>query len=149
MRRWLDGTTVGATLNSRLASLSANDDLTFKLVLKEPFGLVEFMLAGAGAPIPAIMPEKDASRPESEALTAPIGSGPFRYVASERVELSFFSLTRGHARVRLKKSKPRPAETTGRERQGNISAERLIFVDQTWAKRNMTHTHGRCAGASS
>jgi peptide/nickel transport system substrate-binding protein len=85
LRRWLDGTTVGATLNSRLASLSANDDLTFKLVLKEPFGLVEFMLAGAGAPIPAIMPEKDASRPESEALTAPIGSGPFRYVASERV----------------------------------------------------------------
>src|SRR5260221_2286683 len=85
LRRWLDGTTVGATLNSRLASLSANDDLTFELVLKEPFGLVEFMLAGAGAPIPANMPEHDAKRPESEALTAPIGSGPFRYIASERV----------------------------------------------------------------
>jgi peptide/nickel transport system substrate-binding protein len=61
------------------------DDLNFTLVLKEPFGLVEFMLAGAGAPIPAILREKDANRPENEEMTAPIGSGPFRYAASERV----------------------------------------------------------------
>jgi peptide/nickel transport system substrate-binding protein len=85
LNRWLDGTTVGAPLKSRIASLSAIDDLTFTLVLKEPFGLIEFMLAGAGAPIPGIMREKDANRPESEAMTTPIGSGPFRYVASERV----------------------------------------------------------------
>src|SRR5271163_2789638 len=49
LNRWLDGTTVGAPLKSRIASLTANDDLTVTLVLKEPFGLVEFMLAGAGA----------------------------------------------------------------------------------------------------
>ena len=85
LNRWLDGSTVGASLKSRIGLLSANDDLTLTLVLKEPFGLVEFMLAGAGAPIPGIMREKDANRPESEAMTAPIGSGPFRYVASERV----------------------------------------------------------------
>jgi peptide/nickel transport system substrate-binding protein len=85
LNRWLDGSTVGASLKSRIGLLSANDDLTLTLVLKEPFGLVEFMLAGAGAPIPGIMREKDANRPESEAMTAPIGSGPFRHVASERV----------------------------------------------------------------
>ena len=53
-------------------------------MLKEPFGLVEFML-GAGAPIPVIMREKDAKRPENEPMTEPIGSGPFNYIASERV----------------------------------------------------------------
>jgi peptide/nickel transport system substrate-binding protein len=85
LNRWMNGTSVGAPLKNRLASLSAVDDLTFTLVLKEPFGLVEFMLAGAGAPIPAILREKDANRAENEEITAPIGSGPFRYVASERV----------------------------------------------------------------
>jgi peptide/nickel transport system substrate-binding protein len=85
LNRWMDGTSVGAPLKSRLASLTAADDLTFTLVLKEPFGLVEFMLAGAGAPIPAILREKDADRPENQEITEPIGSGPFRYVASERV----------------------------------------------------------------
>jgi len=85
LNRWMNGTSVGAPLKARLASLTAVDDLTFTLALKEPFGLVEFMLAGAGAPIPAIMREKDANRPETEELTAPIGSGPFRYNAAERV----------------------------------------------------------------
>jgi len=85
LNRWMDGTSIGAPLKGRLASLTSVDDLTFTLVLKEPFGLVEFMLAGAGAPIPAIMREKDATRPEGQEITAPIGSGPFRYNAAERV----------------------------------------------------------------
>jgi hypothetical protein len=29
--------------------------------------------------------------------------------------------------------------------QGKIDAKRLIFIDETWAKTNMTRTHGRCA----
>jgi peptide/nickel transport system substrate-binding protein len=85
LNRWMDGSSIGDQLKQRVASLSIVDDLTFTLVLKEPFGLVEFMLAGAGAPIPAILREKDANRPENEQITAPIGSGPFRYVPSERV----------------------------------------------------------------
>jgi peptide/nickel transport system substrate-binding protein len=85
LNRWMNGTSIGAPLKIRLASLTAVDDLTFTLTLKEPFGLVEFMLAGAGAPIPAIMREKDANRPEGQEITAPIGSGPFRYNAAERV----------------------------------------------------------------
>jgi transposase len=30
------------------------------------------------------------------------------------------------------------------ERQGEVSASRLIFIDETWARTNMTRTHGRC-----
>jgi transposase len=29
--------------------------------------------------------------------------------------------------------------------QGKVDAKRLIFIDETWAKTNMTRTHGRCA----
>ena len=31
-----------------------------------------------------------------------------------------------------------------KQRQGKISAARLVFIDETWAKTNMTRTHGWC-----
>jgi hypothetical protein len=30
--------------------------------------------------------------------------------------------------------------------QGKVDASRLIFIDETWAKTNMTRLHGRCDG---
>jgi transposase len=32
-----------------------------------------------------------------------------------------------------------------RRHQGKVDAKRLIFIDETWAKTNMTRLHGRCA----
>jgi hypothetical protein len=29
--------------------------------------------------------------------------------------------------------------------QGRLEAKRLVFIDETWAKTNMTRRHGRCA----
>jgi hypothetical protein len=29
--------------------------------------------------------------------------------------------------------------------QGRLDPARLVFIDETWAKTNMTRTHGRCA----
>ena len=29
--------------------------------------------------------------------------------------------------------------------QGQLDPRRLVFIDETWAKTNMTRTHGRCA----
>jgi transposase len=29
--------------------------------------------------------------------------------------------------------------------QGRLDPRRLVFIDETWAKTNMTRTHGRCA----
>ena len=85
IQRWMGGTSVGGQLQSRVAGMTAVDDLTFTLSLKQPFGLVEFMLAGAGSPIAGIIREADAKRPSTVKMTEPIGSGPFRFVASERV----------------------------------------------------------------
>ncbi|HEY2133426.1 MAG TPA: ABC transporter substrate-binding protein [Acetobacteraceae bacterium] len=83
LERWMQGGSIGPALKARLASMTADDDRTFTMVLKEPFGLLEFALAGPGAPIAAIMREADAKRGNTP-MTAPIGSGPFRYVAEER-----------------------------------------------------------------
>ena len=41
LHRWMDGTSTGGQLKSRLASLTANDERSFTLTLKQPFGLVE------------------------------------------------------------------------------------------------------------
>jgi peptide/nickel transport system substrate-binding protein len=82
--RWMRGTSIGGQLRARVAGMQVVDDLTFTLTLSKPFGLVEFMLAGPGAPIAAIMREADAKRDATQKMVEPIGSGPFRYVASER-----------------------------------------------------------------
>jgi len=31
-----------------------------------------------------------------------------------------------------------------RKHQGRLDPRRLVFIDETWAKTNMTRTHGRC-----
>ncbi len=85
LRRWMRAGSIGPRVARSLDTMAAIDDSTFEMKLKQPFGLLEFALAGAGAPLPGIMRAADAERPANVALTEPIGSGPFRYVASERV----------------------------------------------------------------
>ena len=85
LERFMAGSSVGGQLKSRTASMSIVDERTFVLTLNKRFGLVEFVLGGGGAPIAGIMREADAKRPDTVAMTNPVGSGPFRYIASERV----------------------------------------------------------------
>jgi transposase len=58
-----------------------------------------------------------------------------------------------HAKLTFKKSlhaseQDRPDVARRRARwkrhQGKLDPERLVFIDETWAKTNMTRTHGRC-----
>ncbi|WP_170985032.1 ABC transporter substrate-binding protein [Roseomonas sp. AR75] len=86
IERWMNGTSIGGQLKARLASMQVVDDRTFTITLNQRFGLVEFLLAGPGAPIAAIMREADARRPDNVPMTRPIGSGPFRFLADERRE---------------------------------------------------------------
>jgi peptide/nickel transport system substrate-binding protein len=84
IERFMNGLSVGQQLKARTASMSIVDGRTFKLVLNQPFGLVEFALGGGGAPIAGIMREADAKRPNNVPLTNPIASGPFIYNAAMR-----------------------------------------------------------------
>lgn len=116
--RWMANTSIGGQLSMRKRSLEVVDDRQFTLALKEPFGLVEFLLAGPGSPIAAIMPERDARRPVGTPLPNPVGSGPFRYVAAER---------RDGARAVFERNpdyQPRPEPPDG------LAGARIVKVDR-------------------
>lgn len=118
LERWMGSTAVGGQLKARLAALEVVDDRRLTLALKAPFGQVEFILAGPGAPIAAVMPEADARRPIGSPLPNPIGSGPFRYVAGERVA--------GHKAVFARNPDYQPRQ----EPADGLAGARIVKVDR-------------------
>ncbi len=81
IQRWASRDSMGQTLTKFIASLTAADAGTIKLVLKEPYGLVLDSLAKIGAPVPFMMPERIAKTPGSEQVKEIIGSGPYKFRA--------------------------------------------------------------------
>lgn len=79
IRRWGQVPSGGKLIAERARDISAQDDKTFIVSLKEPMGLLPEILAGAVPPVLFIMREKDASLPATEQVTANIGSGPFKF----------------------------------------------------------------------
>ena len=66
------------------ASLDAVDARTFRLTLKEPFGLVLDALAKPSSNVPFIMPARVAATPpDYEQIKETIGSGPFKFIKDE------------------------------------------------------------------
>ena len=84
LQRWGKLPTRGGPLMSRVASITATDELSFELVLKEKFGAVIDMLADPALP-PFIMREKDAMTDPFEQVKEQVGSGPFVFAANEWV----------------------------------------------------------------
>ncbi len=85
IRRWAKRDPFGGTLMDVTDELSAADDRTIRFRLKHPFPLLPMALGKAGVPVCAMMPERLASTDPFTAVTEMVGSGPFRYAASERV----------------------------------------------------------------
>lgn len=83
LRRWGARDGLGGFLLRATASLEPVDAKTFRLQLSAPFGLVLHALAKPGAMVPMIMPRRLAETPPDRAITQPIGSGPYRFVAEE------------------------------------------------------------------
>ncbi len=84
MQRWMDFDGGGRKLAEDLAAMEPVDANTFKMVLKRPFPSMLATLAAAPSRFAAIMRARDLTNPKKQVTTA-IGSGPFRYVASERI----------------------------------------------------------------
>ena len=84
MRRWMDFDGGGRKLADALSAMEAVDATTFRMVLKRPFPAMLATLAAAPSRFAAIMRAGDLADPRKPVTTA-VGSGPFRYVASERV----------------------------------------------------------------
>ena len=79
IRRWAVRNSGGQAIMARTQDLSAKDDKTFVLTLKEPFGLVMTALSTCTTPLLFIMPKKDAETDPYQQINGRIGSGPFTF----------------------------------------------------------------------
>ena len=79
IKRWGAKDGVGQRLMGYVTALDAVDDKTFKMVLREPYGMVLESLGKTGSSIAAIMREKDAQTDPQTQVKESIGSGPFTF----------------------------------------------------------------------
>ena len=85
IRRWARRDAFGGTLMGLTDELSAADDKTILFRLKAPFPLLPEALGKVGINMLPIMPERLANTDPFRQVTEMVGSGPFRYLADERV----------------------------------------------------------------
>jgi peptide/nickel transport system substrate-binding protein len=83
LQRWGKRDGMGQKLMEFTRELVPVDDRTFRLVLKEPYGLVLQSLGKPSSNVPFIMPKRMAETPADKNVPEEIGSGPFRFVAAE------------------------------------------------------------------
>ena len=85
LRRWGAADQTGSTLLAATDELSAPTDRTIRFRMKRPFALLPEALGKIAPSMPCIMPERLAATDPHRAVTEMVGSGPFRFVANERV----------------------------------------------------------------
>ena len=83
--RWGKRDAFGQGLAAATDELSAPDDKTIKFRLKRPFPLLPDALGKVGVSMCAIMPERLARTDPFTQVTEMVGSGPYRFLAAERV----------------------------------------------------------------
>ena len=82
LKRWAQRNSMGQQMTKAMEGYEVVDALTFKLKLKDQFGLVLEALGGSEAPA-FMMPARIAEQPIDKQITDPIGSGPFIFKKDE------------------------------------------------------------------
>src|ERR1700722_3456576 len=85
IKRWAVRDPMGQALLARLAEMTPPDDRRFTIRLTRPFNLILNFLAKIGPPALLVMPERLATTDPFQSIKEIVGSGPFRFVANERV----------------------------------------------------------------
>src|SRR3984957_10324093 len=83
LKRWGKADGMGQKLMDFTAGIEATDPKTITLKLKEPYGLVLESIGKPSSLVPFMMPKRLAETPADKPLPELIGSGPFKFVASE------------------------------------------------------------------
>jgi peptide/nickel transport system substrate-binding protein len=83
LKRWGKVDSMGQKLMDFTASIEAADARSIVLKLKEPYGLVLESIAKMSSYVPFMMPKRLAETPPDKQIPEQIGSGPFKFVASE------------------------------------------------------------------
>src|SRR5450432_4573479 len=83
LKRWGKSDSMGQKLMDFTADLQATDPKTITLKLKEPYGLVLESIGKPSSRVAFMMPKRLAETPPDKQIPEQIGSGPFKFVASE------------------------------------------------------------------
>ena len=85
IKRWAANDSMGQKMMASVAGLEAVDAKTFKMNMKEPYGLVLQSLGKPSSNVPFMMPKQTASTDPKTQIKVEdvIGSGPFIFVAKE------------------------------------------------------------------
>lgn len=85
LRRWGTRDSFGLAVMGVTDEVSAPDDRTIRWRLKRPFPLLADALGKPGANVAFMMPERLAKTDSSAQVPEMVGSGPYRFVADERL----------------------------------------------------------------
>jgi len=83
LTRWGKRDGVGQKLLAATEAMEAIDARTFRIKLREPFGMVLQALGKPSSNVPFIMPKRVADTPADKQIDDYIGSGPFVFAKSE------------------------------------------------------------------
>jgi peptide/nickel transport system substrate-binding protein len=85
IKRWAARDSMGQKMMGSVAGFEAVDAKTFKMKMKEPYGLVLQSLGKPSSNVPFMMPKKTAETDPMQQIKVEdvVGSGPFLFVASE------------------------------------------------------------------
>ena len=86
LNRWGKRDVLGKEVLAISDEIAAVDDRTIQFRLKHKFPLLPEAIGKPGAYMPAMMPERLAATDPFKQIPEVIGSGPFKYVASERLQ---------------------------------------------------------------
>ncbi|HEY4252253.1 MAG TPA: ABC transporter substrate-binding protein [Roseomonas sp.] len=85
IRRWGARDMYGQEVLAVADEIVAPDDRTIRFRFKHPFPTLPMALAKVGPSVPVIMPERLAATDPARQVTEMVGSGPFRFLADERM----------------------------------------------------------------
>lgn len=83
IKRWAELDSMGQLIMKAGADLKVVNDKSFQVVLKEPSDLLLTALSKPSATAAFVLPKRIAEAPSTQPIKEHIGSGPFRFVASE------------------------------------------------------------------